>query len=80
MVCKKGLTMALHRVNTLDDRPRGERPTETASLTTCPVCEGKMNIVYERNNQTVSVCASCHTDVTAFGAWTIARRALRPGL
>jgi hypothetical protein len=39
-----------------------------------------MNIVYERNNQTVSVCASCHTDVTAFGAWTIARRALRPGL
>jgi hypothetical protein len=35
-----------------------------------------MNLVYERNNQTVSVCASCHSDVTAFGAWTIARRVL----
>ncbi len=33
-----------------------------------------MHIVSERNNQTVSFCASCHTDVTAFGAWTIARR------
>ena len=68
--------MALHRVNPLNDRPVDEPRTETASVATCPICEGKMNIVYERNNQTVSVCASCHTDVTAFGAWTIARRVM----
>ena len=74
MVCKKGLTMALHRVNPLNDRTAGEPRAETASVATCPVCESKMHIVYERNNQTVSFCASCHTDVTAFGAWTIARR------
>jgi hypothetical protein len=66
--------MALHRVNPLNDQTAAERRTETASAAACPICEGKMNIVYERNSQTVSVCASCHTDVTAFGAWTIARR------
>jgi hypothetical protein len=32
-----------------------------------------MEVLYQRSNQTVSVCANCDTGVTAFGAWTIAR-------
>jgi hypothetical protein len=39
-----------------------------------------MEVIHKANSQWVSVCANCHADVTAFGAWTIARRDLRASL
>ncbi len=39
-----------------------------------------MDLVSERNHQTTFVCANCQTDVTAFGAWTIARRVMLPSV
>ena len=66
--------MALHKVNPLSDNPEGERRSEAPCVASCPVCDGKMEVVYQRNNQTVCVCADCHTGVTVPGqAWDIAR-------
>ena len=65
--------MALHRVNSLPEQPQVGRRAETSGVGICPVCELRMEVVYQRSNQTVSVCANCDTGVTAFGAWTIAR-------
>jgi len=31
---------------------------------TCPICEGKMELVYERFSQQVCVCVECHTGLT----------------
>ena len=69
--------MALDRVKQLNHQPEFAR-TETAGIAACPVCDGEMEIIHRGNGQSVSVCAHCHADVTAFGAWTIARRDLRP--
>ena len=38
----------------------------------CPVCEGKMELVYDRPSQKVFVCADCHSGLTIpAGAWQI---------
>ena len=79
VVCKKGRIMASDRVKQLNHRPEFAR-TETAGVATCPVCDGNMEVLQQGNGHSLSVCANCHADVTAFGAWTIARRDLRPGL
>ena len=65
--------MALHRVNSLTVQPQVGPRAETPAAGICPVCELRMEVLYQRSNQTVSVCANCDTGVTAFGAWTIAR-------
>jgi hypothetical protein len=40
----------------------------------CPICEGRMEVVYARNNQNVSVCTDCHSGLTVPGsAWDIVR-------
>jgi hypothetical protein len=67
--------MALHKVNPASSAPREERRQEgTAAVKACPVCEGAMEIVYDRNSQQVIVCADCHTGVTVPAtAWNIAR-------
>ena len=31
---------------------------------TCPVCQGAMEIVYDRFNQRVCVCGDCHAGIT----------------
>ena len=44
------------------------------AVSTCPVCDGRMEVVYARNNQQVIVCADCHSGLTIpSGAWDIAR-------
>jgi hypothetical protein len=65
--------MAFQRVNSQAQQPQVARRAETPGVGVCPVCELRMEVLYQRSNQTVSVCANCDTGVTAFGAWTIAR-------
>ena len=66
--------MALHAVNPLSDTSENERRLDTACVPVCPICEGKMETVYQRNNQHVCVCVDCHTGVTVpDGAWEVVR-------
>jgi hypothetical protein len=52
--------------------PRHPGPCEI--LETCPVCGGKLEMVYERPHQKVCACADCHTTITVpVVAWDIAR-------
>ena len=30
----------------------------------CPICEGAMEVVYQRSGQTVLVCIDCHSGLT----------------
>ena len=41
----------------------------------CPICGGKMELVYDRFNQQVCVCTDCHSGLTIPAqAWEIQRR------
>jgi hypothetical protein len=43
-------------------------------ISTCPVCGGKMEIVYDRHHQTVCVCADCHSGISVpWTAWQVAK-------
>ena len=40
----------------------------------CPVCQGKMELVYDRSSQQVCVCVDCQTGLTIpAAAWEIRR-------
>jgi hypothetical protein len=63
--------MALHALRNPDDYPA--RDTEK-TVTSCPICEGKMELVYDRHHQKVVVCVDCQSGLTVPGsAWEIAR-------
>lgn len=34
------------------------------SIPPCPMCEGRMEIVYDRQTTTVAVCIDCHSGIT----------------
>ena len=64
--------MALEAANPEFDerRKRHVRP----AIATCPVCEGRMEVVYARHNQQVCVCVDCHSGITIPSrAWNIVR-------
>lgn len=66
--------MALHAVHPLSDNPATDWRLDAACVPACPICGGRMETVYQRNNQNVCVCTDCHTGVTVPGtAWDIAR-------
>ena len=66
--------MALYRVNPEKSHYPGDRRKDAPALSLCPICRGKMQMVYKRNNQQVIVCMDCHSGVTVPGAaWAIAR-------
>jgi hypothetical protein len=66
--------MALHAVNPLDEHPHTERRQDAPALAVCPVCDGQMETVYQRNNQQVIVCRDCHSGLTVpTSAWEIVR-------
>jgi hypothetical protein len=67
--------MALRAVNSPNHPPREERRQENApAVAACPICDGRMEAVYNRHNQKVCVCEDCHTGITVPGtAWEIAR-------
>jgi hypothetical protein len=53
--------------------PAIERRTGAANPP-CPICDGRMETVYDRYHQKVSVCIECKTGITVPGtAWEIAR-------
>jgi hypothetical protein len=38
----------------------------------CPVCQGTMELVYDRPSQKVCVCVDCHSGITIpVGAWEV---------
>ena len=44
-------------------------------ITTCPVCDGRMEMIYSRGHQDVSVCADCGSDLTVpTTAWEVLKR------
>ena len=50
------------------------KPGPCDMLETCPVCGGRMEMVYERPHQQVCACADCQTTITVpVVAWDIAR-------
>jgi ssDNA-binding Zn-finger/Zn-ribbon topoisomerase 1 len=56
-----------------DPDERREQVVKPA-VSTCPVCDGRMEVVYFRNNQQVSVCTDCHSGLTIpAAAWDIIR-------
>jgi hypothetical protein len=73
--CNRLLNMALHAVNPLSDHSHDERRQDVSPiLGACPICDGSMEMVYNRNNQQVLVCADCHSGITVPGsAWEIVR-------
>ena len=43
-------------------------------LKTCPICQGKMELVYDRHHQKVVVCVDCQSGLSVpQSAWEIAR-------
>jgi len=49
-------------------------PKRRPALANCPMCDGKMEVVYQRNNQQVAVCTDCHSGLTVpSAAWQISR-------
>ena len=64
--------MALRLVNTPHGDRRDGNPKPFPKF--CPVCDGRMEVVYARNNQQVCVCVDCQTGVTVpASAWERAR-------
>lgn len=50
-------------------------PGDSASPIHCPVCEGAMEVVYDRPSQKVFVCGDCHSGLTIpASAWTVQQR------
>lgn len=48
--------------------------SNTPSCPQCPICEGQMEMVYERFSQKVCVCVECHSGLTIpVTAWDIRR-------
>ena len=62
--------MALRAVPKPDDHP----DREVQPVAVCPVCEGRMEVVYDRHHQKVVVCVDCQSGLTVPStAWEIAR-------
>jgi hypothetical protein len=59
-------------VSKLNSNPDDPVPCDV--ITTCPVCLGRMELVYDRYHQKVCVCADCGTGVSVPAmAWRIAK-------
>ena len=54
--------------------PDKVEPEAMDAVKICPVCGGKMELVYDRRHISASVCVDCHTGVTVpTEAWAVAR-------
>jgi hypothetical protein len=63
--------MALRSVNKRENDPA---PDDAEAVQLCPICTGRMEVVYERNHQKVCVCQDCHSGLTIpASAYEIAR-------
>lgn len=49
-----------------------ERIPHESELPNCPVCAGRLDLVYDRFNQKVYVCIDCHVGLTIpESAWDV---------
>lgn len=54
--------------------PERVEPEPMDAVAMCPVCGGKMELVYDRRHIRASVCIDCHTGITVpTDAWDVAR-------
>ena len=54
--------------------PAELEPEALDAVAVCPVCGGKMELVYDRRHISASVCIDCHTGITIpTDAWDVAR-------
>jgi hypothetical protein len=54
--------------------PDDPRPVVDEQVAACPICDGRMELVYDRHHQKVVVCVDCQSGLTIPGAaWEIAR-------
>lgn len=52
-----------------------ERIPDASELPDCPVCFGRLDLVYDRFKQRVYVCVDCHAGVTIPDtAWEVVRK------
>ena len=52
-----------------------ERAPDASELPDCPVCSGRLDLVYDRFRQKVYVCVDCHVGVTIpDSAWDIVQK------
>ncbi len=66
--------MALHKVNPLNQPEEDRRRESVPALQSCPICDGTMEVVYERHNQQVIVCKDCLSGLTVpTTAWEVVR-------
>jgi hypothetical protein len=66
--------MALRAVPPLNDYAEDDQRRERPVLSSCPICGGNMEVVYQRNNQQVVVCVDCQSGITVPAtAWEIVR-------
>lgn len=50
-------------------------PDSERKCPACPICSGRMELVYDRLNQQVCVCIECHSGLTIpASAWDVQRR------
>jgi hypothetical protein len=68
--------MAYHDLNPNDLEPTGE-PSEV--VVDCPICGGKMEVVYDRVQSKVCVCIDCHSGIAVPAAALGIARAKREG-
>ena len=56
--------------------PNGDRSTGPAQVVaTCPICDGRMEMIYSRGHQDVSVCVDCGCDLTVpTTAWEVLKQ------
>lgn len=61
---------------TQPNRPLADQSPETGQvISTCPVCDGRMEMIYSRGHQDVSVCADCGSDLTVpTTAWEVLKQ------
>ena len=65
--------MALRALPNPANEPEPGTETDRV-LHRCPVCDGRMELVYDRHHQKVVVCVDCQSGLTVPGtAWEIAR-------
>jgi len=58
------------RYHAEERRGTGRQP----AIDSCPVCDGKMEVVYARGNHQVCVCQDCYSGLTVpRSAWNILR-------
>ena len=65
---------AILRICLMGSPAHSEKDPSSNPCPICPICEGAMELVYDRLNQRVSVCTDCHSGITVpSSAWEVVK-------